>query len=519
MTAKEALAFFRNLELPETQAQVAREVLREIVGRLEFMTHLGLGYLTLDRTAPSLAGGEAQRIRLATQLGSGLTGILYMLDEPSVGLHPRDQEKLIELLQQLRDLGNTVIVVEHDPATIRSADFVVELGPGAGPEGGHVDFAGTPEKLLHATGAVTGPYLSGQKQIPVPSRRRKGTGNKLTICGASEHNLKNIEVCIPMGTFTCVTGVSGSGKSTLVVDILYRALRRYLHRAADKPGAHRRIAGYENLDKVVSIDQSPIGRTPRSNPATYVGIFDEVRRLFAQAPEARMRGFKPGRFSFNVPGGRCEACRGEGRMRVELEFLPDVWVTCQECGGTRFNRETLAIRWGGKNIAEILDMTVDEARQHFYAVPRIEAALSLLSDVGLGYLRLGQPATTLSGGEAQRVKLARELGRPATGRTLYILDEPTTGLHFVDIEKLLEVLHRLVDAGNTVVVIEHNLEVIKTADWVIDLGPEGGDAGGWIVAVGTPEEVAANPKSYTGRYLRQVLPRVKQAGRSKHSKA
>ncbi len=515
MTVGEALGFFRALELPEAEELVAREVLREIDARLSFMDHVGIGYLTLDRTAPSLAGGEAQRIRLATQLGSGLAGIIYILDEPSVGLHPRDQDRLIELLQRLRDLGNTVLVVEHDATTIRASDWVVELGPGAGLDGGRVRFTGTPQELAESAESITGPYLSGRRTVPVPSRRRKGNGAKLTVHGAAQHNLRNATVEIPLATFTCVTGVSGSGKSTLVVDILYRGLRRYLHRAADKPGAHERIVGYENLDKVISIDQSPIGRTPRSNPATYVGIFDEIRRLFAQTPEARMRGFRPGRFSFNVPGGRCEACRGEGQMRVELEFLPDVWVTCQECGGTRFNRETLAIRWRGKTIAEVLDMNLSEAREHFANIPRVQATLDVLADVGLGYVKLGQPAPTLSGGEAQRVKLARELGRPATGQTLYILDEPTTGLHFVDIEKLLEVLHRLVDAGNTVVVIEHNLEVIKTADWVVDLGPEGGSDGGRVVACGTPEEVARSRQSHTGRYLRQVLPSASRTKRGK----
>ncbi len=504
-TVEGALGWYNALELPEVEALVAREVLREIEARLEFMSRVGVGYLTLNRTSPSLSGGESQRIRLATQLGSGLAGIIYILDEPSVGMHPRDLARLLELLRQLRDLGNTVLIVEHDAATILGADWVVELGPGAGPAGGLVTYLGTPAGMADSETSITRPYLFGDRAAGHVRKRRKGLPQKLIVRGAREHNLKDVTVEIPVGVFSCVTGVSGSGKSSLIMDILYRGLRRYLHRSTDKPGAHDRIVGYEQLDKVISIDQSPIGRTPRSNPGTYVGLFDEVRRLFAETPEAKIRGYKPGRFSFNVPGGRCEVCRGEGRVRVELEFLPDVWVTCSECHGDRFNHETLAIRYKAKSIAEILEMTVDEARVHFANVPKMAEMLAVLAEVGLGYVALGQPATTLSGGEAQRVKLARELGKPSTGHTLYILDEPTTGLHFADIEKLLEVLHRLVDAGNTVIVIEHNVDVLKTADFIVDLGPEGGDGGGQVVAQGTPEEVAGVEGSYTGQYLRQVL--------------
>jgi excinuclease ABC subunit A len=506
LTIKEATQFFGDLALTERETIIARRVLKEIRERLGFLRDVGLDYLALDRPAGTLSGGEGQRIRLATQIGSSLVGVLYILDEPSIGLHQRDNRRLLETLKRLRDLGNTVLVVEHDEETIRSADFVIDLGPGAGELGGHVVALGTPDEILANPASLTGRYLSGALSIPVPDARRKGHGSFITIHNPREHNLTGTNVRIPLGTFTCVTGVSGSGKSTLVNDILYRALAQMLHRAQDRPGAHDRIEGAQHVDKVVDVDQSPIGRTPRSNPATYTGVFTFIRALFARTPDARMRGFQPGRFSFNVKGGRCEACQGDGLVKIEMHFLPDVYVTCDVCKGQRYNRETLEIRYKGKGVADVLNMTVREALAFFDAVPVIKSKLQTLDDVGLDYIRLGQSATTLSGGEAQRVKLATELSRRATGRTLYILDEPTTGLHFADIQKLLEVLNRLVDQGNTVVIIEHNLDVIKTADWVIDLGPEGGDEGGRLVATGTPEEVVTQAdRSYTGQFLQSAL--------------
>jgi excinuclease ABC subunit A len=505
-TIKDASGFFGSLTLSEREAAIARRVLKEISERLGFLMNVGLDYLTLDRPAGTLSGGEGQRIRLATQIGSSLVGVLYILDEPSIGLHQRDNRRLLDTLRRLRDLGNTVLVVEHDEETIRAADYVLDLGPGAGELGGHLVAYGTPEDIVANAQSLTGQYLSGERRIQVPVNRRQGNKQHITIHDPREHNLQGTAVRIPLGTFTCVTGVSGSGKSTLVNDILYRALAQMLYRAQDRPGAHTRIEGAQHIDKVVDIDQSPIGRTPRSNPATYTGVFTFIRALFARTPEARMRGYQPGRFSFNVKGGRCEACQGDGLVKIEMHFLPDVYVTCDVCKGKRYNRETLEVRYKGASVAEVLDMTVREALNFFDAVPAIKSKLQTLDDVGLDYIRLGQSATTLSGGEAQRVKLATELSRRATGRTLYILDEPTTGLHFADIEKLLEVLNRLVDQGNTVVIIEHNLDVIKTADWVIDLGPEGGDAGGRVVAIGTPEAVADQAEqSYTGRFLRSAL--------------
>ena len=511
-SVKEAVAFFGALgaggdaaSLTEKEREIARRILKEIRERLGFLMNVGLDYLTLDRTAATLAGGEGQRIRLATQIGSSLMGVLYILDEPSIGLHQRDNVRLLSTLKRLRDLGNTVLVVEHDEETIRAADYVIDLGPGAGVSGGCVVAAGPPETIMAERASLTGRYLSGEFCIPVPKQRRPPTGQQLTIRGAREHNLKNIEVEIPLGLFTCVTGVSGSGKSTLVTDILRRALDATLYGGRERPGAHDKILGMELIDKVIDIDQSPIGRTPRSNPATYTGVFGFIRELYALTPEARMRGYKPGRFSFNVKGGRCEACQGDGLIQIEMHFLPDVYVTCEICKGKRYNRETLEIAYKGKSIADVLDMTVQEALRFFENVPRIREKLQTLYDVGLGYIKLGQSATTLSGGEAQRVKLSRELSRRGTGRTLYILDEPTTGLHFADIQQLLDVLHRLRDAGNTVLVIEHNLDVIKTADHIIDLGPEGGDAGGQLVALGTPEQVARVKASYTGQFLRRVL--------------
>ncbi len=491
--------------LSEKERRVAQPIVRELRARLDFLHNVGLDYLTLNRPTATLAGGEVQRIRLATQIGTVLMGCIYVLDEPSIGLHPRDNARLIRTLERLRDGGNTILVVEHDAAMIRAADWVIDMGPGAGERGGEVVAAGRPEEIMADPNSLTGQYLSGRRAIPVPRRRRRPGAEKLVLVGAREHNLKNLQVEIPLGLFLCVTGVSGSGKSSLVLDTLYRQLARLLHRAGEPAGAHDALYGVEHLDKVVAIDQSPIGRTPRSNAATYTGVLTPIRQLFARVPEARMRGYGPARFSFNVKGGRCEACEGAGILQIEMQFLPDVYIPCEVCHGLRYNRETLEIRYKGLNIAEVLDLTVEEAITLFQNVLAVRHRLQTLHDVGLGYLRLGQPATTLSGGEAQRVKLATELSRRATGRTLYVLDEPTTGLHFADIERLLAVLNRLVDAGNTVVVIEHNLDVIKAADWLIDLGPEGGEAGGSIVAQGPPEEVARVEASHTGRFLREVL--------------
>ncbi|HTI15785.1 MAG TPA: excinuclease ABC subunit UvrA [Dictyobacter sp.] len=497
--------------LSERERFIARQVLKEIHARLKFLLDVGLDYLTLDRAAMSLSGGEAQRIRLATQIGSGLMGVLYILDEPSIGLHQRDNERLIHTLERLRNLGNTLLVVEHDEDTMRAADYIIDIGPGAGEHGGHVTATGTYDEIVANHNSITGDYLSKRRRIEVPKERRAGNGNALTIRGARENNLKNVDVSIPLGKFVVITGVSGSGKSTLITDILYRRLSQNFYRSHDRPGEHDDIEGLELLDKVIDIDQSPIGRTPRSNPATYTNAFTGIREIFAQVPESRIRGYMPGRFSFNVKGGRCEACKGEGIVKIEMNFLPDVYVPCEVCQGQRYNREALEIRYKGKNIAEVLDMTVEEARTFFENVPSIHSKIKTLYDVGLGYMKLGQPATTLSGGEAQRVKLATELARRATGRTVYILDEPTTGLHFADVERLLDVLQRLVDAGNSIVVIEHNLDVIKCADWIIDLGPEGGDGGGQIVAEGTPEEVAKIPQSYTGHFLKRMLQEEEEA--------
>ena len=505
MVPEELIDFINNLQLTERETYIAHQLLKEIKARLQFLIDVGLDYISLERPAATLSGGEAQRIRLATQIGSGLMGVLYILDEPSIGLHARDESKLIETLKKLRDLGNTVIVVEHDESMMRSADYIVDIGPGAGENGGYLVASGTLEEIMRCEESITGQYLSGKRSIPIPARRREPNGKYLTIVGAKEHNLKDITVNIPLGVLVLVTGVSGSGKSTLVNDILYKALERELHRARVTPGKYGRIIGIENVDKVINIDQSPIGRTPRSNPATYTGVFDDIRKVFAETHSAKTRGYKPGRFSFNVRGGRCEACHGDGMIKIEMHFLPDVYVPCEVCNGKRYNRETLEVKYKGASIADVLDMTVDQALIHFENVPAVRQKLQTLQDVGLGYIKLGQPAPTLSGGEAQRVKLASELSRKSTGKTLYILDEPTTGLHFADIEKLINVLQRLVDMGNTVVVIEHNLDVIKVADYIIDLGPEGGDKGGYIIAEGTPEEISKNPKSYTGMFLKRVL--------------
>jgi excinuclease ABC subunit A len=501
------LSFLEELgsRLSEREQMIAERLLKEIRARLGFLVDVGLDYLTLARTAGTLAGGEAQRIRLATQIGSGLVGVLYILDEPSVGLHQRDNKRLIDTLIRLRDLGNTLIVVEHDEATIRSADWIVDIGPGAGEKGGEVVYSGPVDGVLDHPDSITGAYLSGRAEIPTPQVRRHPDGRWLEVRGAVEHNLKRIDVRVPLGVLVCVTGVSGSGKSTLVEDVIHRALQAKVNRSRVVPGKHRRLVGWEHIDKVIHVDQSPIGRTPRSNPATYTGVFDHVRRLFSQVPEARMRGYQPGRFSFNVRGGRCEACAGDGVIKIEMHFLPDVYVTCEQCKGRRYNRETLEVRYKGQTVADVLAMSVDEALEFFRNIPVIARHLQTLADVGLGYIKLGQPAPTLSGGEAQRIKLASELAKRATGRTFYILDEPTTGLHFDDVRKLLSVLERLVDAGNTVVVIEHNLDVVKTADWIIDLGPESGDAGGELVAAGPPEDIVRDRRSYTGTFLSGVL--------------
>ncbi|MDW8314961.1 MAG: excinuclease ABC subunit UvrA [Rhodovarius sp.] len=510
LSIREARSWFAGVAatLTPQRLEIARRILKEIEERLQFLVDVGLDYLTLARASATLSGGESQRIRLASQIGSGLTGVLYVLDEPSIGLHQRDNERLLATLRRLRDLGNTVLVVEHDEDAIRAADHLIDIGPGAGVQGGRIVAQGTPEEVAAHPESLTGAYLSGRRQVPLPARRRPvDPARLLRVVGARGNNLQNVTVGFPLGTFICVTGVSGGGKSTLVVETLYAAVARKLMGTATVPAAHDRIEGIEHIDKIIDIDQSPIGRTPRSNPATYTGLFTPIRDWFAELPESRARGYAPGRFSFNVKGGRCEACQGDGVIKIEMHFLPDVYVTCDACRGRRYNRETLEVRFRGKSIADVLDMTVSEAREFFAAVPAIHEKLRTLEEVGLGYIHLGQQATTLSGGEAQRIKLARELSRRATGRTLYILDEPTTGLHFEDVRKLLEVLHALVDAGNTVVVIEHNLEVIKTADWIIDLGPEGGDGGGRIVAEGTPEQVAARPDSHTGRFLAPILAR------------
>jgi excinuclease ABC subunit A len=504
MSARASLEWVEQLELTETERAIARLIVREVKERLSFLDNVGIGYLSLARAARTLSGGEAQRIRLATQIGSSLVGVLYILDEPSIGLHQRDNAKLIGTLDRLRDLGNTVIVVEHDEGTMRSADHIVDLGPGAGEHGGHVVAEGPPADIIAEPASLTGQYLAGQRSIAVPSERRETSG-KLVIRGARQHNLKKIDVEVPLGVFCCVTGVSGSGKSTLVNETLYPAVANRLHQAKLRPGSHDRIDGLDQIDKIISIDQSPIGRTPRSNPATYTNVFDHIRQLFAQTQESRARGYKPGRFSFNVRGGRCEVCRGDGQIKIEMHFLPDVYVPCEQCHGRRYNRETLEVRFKGKSIADVLEMTVEEACEFFENIPKISRRLRTLRDVGLDYIHLGQSATTLSGGEAQRVKLATELAKVATGKTLYILDEPTTGLHFADVQRLLDVLGRLVDAGNTVIVIEHNLDVIKTADRIIDLGPEGGEEGGEMIATGSPEEVAADQTSYTGRYLADLV--------------
>ena len=501
----DALDFVDKLTLTEQQMRIGERILKEIKNRLGFLRSVGLEYLTLSRASATLSGGEAQRIRLATQIGSSLMGVLYILDEPSIGLHQRDNDKLLATLKRLRDLGNTLIVVEHDEDTMRAADYLIDIGPGAGAHGGQVVACGTPQEVMANPNSLTGQYLSGKKKIEVPKERRKGNGNFLTVRGAQENNLKNIDVSIPLGTFTCVTGVSGSGKSSLVNEIIYKKLGADLNRMKVHPGRCKAIEGEEFLDKVICIDQSPIGRTPRSNPATYTGLFDDIRSLFASTQDAKLRGYSAGRFSFNIRGGRCEACSGDGLLKIEMNFLPDVYVPCEVCKGKRYNRETLEVHYKGKNIAEVLDMTVEEALAFFQNQPKIRDRLQTLMDVGLGYVKLGQPSTTLSGGEAQRIKLATELSKRSTGRTIYVLDEPTTGLHVADVARLIDILNRLTDAGNTVLVIEHNLDVIKCADYLLDLGPEGGSGGGTLVTCGTPEEVAACEQSYTGQYLRKML--------------
>ena len=505
MSVTDALDFINSLELTEKEAAIAKQILKEIRERLSFLIDVGLDYLTLSRSAGTLSGGEAQRIRLATQIGSSLVGVLYILDEPSIGLHQKDNEKLLATLRHLTDLGNTLIVVEHDGETMFAADHIVDIGPGAGTNGGEVVCQGTVEEIMACDRSITGQYLSGKKEIKVPETRREGNGKFLTVKGAAENNLKDIDVKIPLGKLVCVTGVSGSGKSTLVNEILYKGAASVTNRLREKPGKHKKITGLENIDKVINIDQSPIGRTPRSNPATYTGVFTNIRDLFSQLPEAKLRGYEKGRFSFNISGGRCEACKGDGIIKIEMHFLPDVYVPCEVCKGKRYNRETLEVKYKDKSIFDVLDMTVSEGLEFFGNIPSIERHLRTLEEVGLGYIKIGQPSTQLSGGEAQRVKLASELSRKSTGRTLYILDEPTTGLHFADVDKLLEVLDRLVDASNTVVVIEHNLDVIKKADHIIDLGPDGGIRGGTIVAEGTPEDVAEVENSYTGQFLKKVL--------------
>lgn len=504
---RDAKKFFTSLQLTEKEQQIARLILREICNRLDFLNNVGLEYLTLSRTAGTLSGGEAQRIRLATQIGSALTGVLYVLDEPSIGLHQRDNDRLIRTLKNMRDLDNTLIVVEHDEDTMLAADWLVDIGPGAGEHGGKIVASGPPMEVMADDQSLTGQYLSGKKYIPLPIKRRQPDKRFIEVIGAKENNLKNIHVKFPIGLFTVVTGVSGSGKSTLVNDILYKALAKALYKGKHRPGKHRDVKGIEHIEKVIDIDQSPIGRTPRSNPATYTGVFDDIRDVFAQTNEAKVRGYKKGRFSFNVKGGRCEACRGDGIIKIEMHFLPDVYVPCEVCQGKRYNRETLEVKYKGKNISDILNMTIDEALIFFENIPRIKRKLQTIADVGLGYIKLGQPATTLSGGEAQRVKLASELHRRSNGKSFYILDEPTTGLHTDDIKRLLNVLNRLVDNGDTVLVIEHNLDVIKTADYIIDLGPEGGEGGGEVIVTGTPEEVMEEERSYTGKYLRKIIER------------